>query len=139
MLKKSQVCYSTTKEKTFNMLVESNSWADNSNENYNLLALYKCACYICHYSYWTNYSQTICNSVLYIIRCAVFIVIIINSFFKHLLETTPHKINPVKLIAKVLNYSRKTNKRGNCNALTFWEEDYPAQLDMDMEKYGGPF
>ena len=70
---------------------------------------------------------------------AVSIVIITNSLFKHWLDTTPHKINPVKLIAKVLNYSRKNKYPSNRSALTYWEEDYPSRLDLGMEKYGGPF
>ena len=70
---------------------------------------------------------------------AVSIVIITNSLFKHWLDTTPHKINPVKLIAKVINYSRKNKYPGNRSALTYWEEDYPSRLDLGMEKYGGPF
>ena len=70
---------------------------------------------------------------------AVSAVIISNSLFKHWLDTTPHKINPVKLIAKVLNYSRKNKYPNNRSALTYWEEDYPSRLDLGMEKYGGPF
>ena len=70
---------------------------------------------------------------------AVSIVIISNSLFKHWLDTTPHKINPAKLIAKVLNYSRKNKYPSNRSALTYWEEDYPSRLDLGMEKYGGPF
>ena len=70
---------------------------------------------------------------------AVSTVIISNSLFKHWLDTTPHKINPVKLIAKVLNYSRKNKYPSNRSALTYWEEDYPSRVDLGMEKYGGPF
>ena len=70
---------------------------------------------------------------------AVSIVIISNSLFKHWLDTTPHKINPVKLIGKVLNYSIKNKYPSNRSALTYWEEDYPSRLDQGMEKYGGPF
>ena len=70
---------------------------------------------------------------------AVSTVIISNSLFKHWLDTTSHKINPVKLIAKVLNYSRKNKYPSNRSALTYWEEDYPSRLDLGMEKYGGPF
>ena len=32
--------------------------------------------------------------------------VIITNFFKHWLDTTSHIVNPVKLIAKVLNYSK---------------------------------
>ena len=70
---------------------------------------------------------------------AVSIVIISNSLFKHWLDTTPHKINPVKLIAKVLNYSINNKYPSNRSALTYWEEDCPSRLDLGMEKYGGPF
>ena len=69
----------------------------------------------------------------------VSIVIVSNSLFKHWLDTTPHKVNPVKLIAKVLNYAIKNKYPSNRSALTYWEEDYPSRLDQGMEKYGGPF
>ena len=70
---------------------------------------------------------------------AVSTVIISNSLFKHWLDTTPHKVNPVKLIVKVLNYSRKNKYPRNRSAFTYWEEDYPSRLNLSMEKYGGPF
>ena len=66
-------------------------------------------------------------------------VIVSNFLFKHWLDTTPHIINPVKLIAKVLNYARKNKYPRNRSALTYWEEDYPSRLDLGKEKYGGPF
>ena len=66
-------------------------------------------------------------------------VIVTNFLFKHWLDTTPHIINPVKLIAKVLNYARKNRYPRNRSALTYWEEDYPSRLDLGKEKYGGPF
>ena len=70
---------------------------------------------------------------------AVSTVIISNSLFKHRLDTTPHIINPVKLIAKVLNYARKNKYPRNRSAFTYWEKDYPSRLDLGKEKYGGPF
>ena len=70
---------------------------------------------------------------------AVSIVIITNFLFKHWLDTTSHIVNPVKLIAKVLNYARKNKYPRNRSALTYWEENYPSRLDLGKEKYGGPF
>ena len=70
---------------------------------------------------------------------AVSSVIISNFLFKHWLDTTPHNINPVKLIAKVLNYARKNKYPRNRSALTYWEEEYPSRLDLGKDKYGGPF
>ena len=69
----------------------------------------------------------------------VSIVIATNFLFKHWLDTTSHIINPVKLIAKVLNYARKNKYPRNRSALTYWEENYPSRLDLGKEKYGGPF
>ena len=66
-------------------------------------------------------------------------VIITNYLFKHWLDTTPHIINPIKLIAKVLNYAWNNKYPRNRSALTYWEEDYPSRLDLGKEKYGGPF
>ena len=66
-------------------------------------------------------------------------VIVSNFLFKHWLDTTPHIINPVKMIAKVLNHARKNKYPRNRSALTYWEEDYPSRLDLGKEKYGGPF
>ena len=70
---------------------------------------------------------------------AVSSVIVSNFFFKRWLDTTPHNINPVKLIANVLNYARKNKYPRNRSALTYWEEDYPSRLDLGKDKYGGPF
>ena len=66
-------------------------------------------------------------------------VIVTNFLFKHWLDTTSHIINPVKLIAKVLNYARKNKYPRNRSALTYWEENYPSRVDLGKDKYGGPF
>ena len=58
---------------------------------------------------------------------------------RHHLDTTPLLTNPVKLIAKVLNYARKNKYPRNHSALTYWEECAPSQLDLGKDKYGGPF
>ena len=70
---------------------------------------------------------------------AVCTVIISNLLLKHWLDTTPYIINPIKLIAKVLNYAWNNKYPRNRSALTYWEEDYPSRLDLGKEKYGGPF
>ena len=70
---------------------------------------------------------------------AVAVVLITNYLFKHWLDTTPHIVNPVKLIGEVLNYARKNKYPKNRSALTYWEEEYPSRLDLGKQKYGGPF
>ena len=48
-------------------------------------------------------------------------------------------VNPIKHIAKVLNFARKNKHPRNRSALTYWEEDYPSRVDLGKDKYGGPF
>ena len=66
-------------------------------------------------------------------------MIISHSLFKQWLDVTHHGTNPIKLVAKVLNYASKNKQPRNHSALTFWLEDYPPRLDVGKEKYGGPF
>ena len=104
--------------------------------------------------YWHSISIPIAFTIFQLGRCSldfflilsfimsgvtVSLVLITHSFFKHWLENNPLIINPIKLIAKVLNYARKNKYPSNRSALTYWEEDYPSQLDLGKEKYGGPF
>ena len=67
------------------------------------------------------------------------LVLITNYLFKFWLDTTPHIVNPVKVIGQVLKYARKNKYPRNRSALTYWEEDYPSRLDLGKQKYGGPF
>ena len=104
--------------------------------------------------YWHSVTIPIVFVILEIVKClmsdfylfsyvvsgvSVSTVIVSNFLFKHWLDITPHIINPVKMIAKVLNYARKNKYPRNRSALTYWEEDYPLRLDLGKEKYGGPF
>ena len=104
--------------------------------------------------YWHSLSLPAIICIVIIVQClinqffvvsyvlsgvAVSIVIVTNFLFKHWLDTTSHIINPVKLIAKVLNYARKNKYPRNRSALTYWEDNYPSRLDLGKEKYGGPF
>ena len=48
-------------------------------------------------------------------------------------------VNPLKLIAHVLNFARKTKYPKHRSALTYWLDDYPPRIDFGKTKYGGPF
>ena len=65
----------------------------------------------------------------------------LSSLFlcQHWLNKTPQITNPIKHIAKVLNYARKNKYPRNRSALTYWEQDIPSRLDLGKDKYGGPF
>ena len=86
-------------------------------------------------------NQHINEQIVYLAISGVSIIIIIlsQSFFKHWLDTTPQNTNPIKQIARVLNYARKNKYPRNRSALTYWEEESPSRLDLGKEKYGGPF
>ena len=57
----------------------------------------------------------------------------------HWLMTKPQLSNPIKHIAKVLNYARKHKYPEQRSAFTYWEDDYPSRIDLGKDKYGGPF
>ena len=69
------------------------------------------------------------------------LTISLSSLFlgQHWLNKTPQITNPIKHIAKVLNYARKNKYPRNRSALTYWEQDVPSRLDLGKDKYGGPF
>ena len=67
------------------------------------------------------------------------IAIFVMKYWSHLLMTKPLLSNPIKHIAKVLNYARKHKYPERRSALTYWEEDYPSRIDLGKDKYGGPF
>ena len=70
---------------------------------------------------------------------AVTIVVVTYYLLKHHLDTIPLLTNPIKLIAKVLNYARKNKYPRYRSALTYWEDSAPSRLDLGKNKYGGPF
>ena len=69
------------------------------------------------------------------------VAIALSSLFlgQHWLNKIPQITNPIKHIAKVLNYARKNKYPRNRSALTYWEQDIPSRLDLGKDKYGGPF
>ena len=67
------------------------------------------------------------------------IAIFVMKCCSHSLMTKPQLSNPIKHIAKVLNYARKHKYPERRSALTYWEEDYPSRIDLGKDKYGGPF
>ena len=104
--------------------------------------------------YWISVSIHIVYTIIEIGQCsikqfvivsyvvsgiAVTTVIVSNCLCKHWLDTTPHIMNSMKLMANVIKYAIKNKYPKNRSALTYWEEDYPSRLDLGKEKYGGPF
>ena len=106
--------------------------------------------------HWWFWSQTFANMIAHTIPCvlqdtpqmltSIFLsfsglTIALSSIFlcQHWLDKTPQITNPIKHIAKVLNYARKNKYPRNRSALTYWEQDIPSRLDLGKDKYGGPF
>ena len=83
------------------------------------------------------YHAVIVPIVIHIV-CVVLVVITCfccQNVFRSDLPT----VNPIKLIARVLNYARKNRSPRNRSALTYWIDDYPPRIDLGKSKYGGPF
>ena len=56
------------------------------------------------------------------------LTIALSSLFldQNWLDKSPQITNPIKHIAKVLNYARKNKYPRNRSALTYWEQDVPS-------------
>ena len=109
-----------------------------------------------HWWYWSsNFSNVVTRNIFcalqyipLVLFLLMFIVIsfsgltiALSSLFlcQHWLDKTPQITNPIKHIAKVLNYARKNKYPRNRSALTYWEQDVPSRVDLGKDKYGGPF
>ena len=74
------------------------------------------------------------------IHISCMLVIIVSSCAcKRWLIIFKRTNNPLLLIARVLNYARKTKYPENRSALTYWQNNYPPRIDFGKNKYGGPF
>ena len=106
--------------------------------------------------HWWFWSLTFANMIAHTIPCVLqgtpqILTSIFLSFFgltialssiflcQHWLDKTPQITNPIKHIAKVLNYARKNKYPRNRSAFTYWEQEVPSRLDLGKDKYGGPF
>ena len=65
-------------------------------------------------------------------------VYVLCRYHRHL-TIEPAGRNPFNTIVKVLRYAWKHTFPENRSALTYWEEDIPARIDLGKSKYGGPF
>ena len=81
------------------------------------------------------------NNLLFSVVSSLSLVaaICMTECCSHWLMTKPQLSNPIKHIAKVLNYARKHKYPERRSALTYWEDDYPSRIDLGKDKYGGPF
>ena len=84
--------------------------------------------------YITNILVNICISGFLII-C----VILSHCIFKSHLNRVHEVSNPIRLIASVLMYAKRNKYPTNRSALTYWENDYPSQIDFGKKRFGGPF
>ena len=75
-----------------------------------------------------------------VLQCLLLILVLLSSCFLHKwLNTRPQISNPIKLIARVLNYARKNKYPRNRSAFTYLDEEHPSRLDFGKNKFGGPF
>lgn len=70
--------------------------------------------------------------------CNVISFFLSLTFRRHLLTQPVSHKNPVKLIFRVINYTRRHSKPVNPSAFTFGEP-LPPRLDHGKQRYGGPF
>ena len=67
------------------------------------------------------------------------LIIISDCLCQQWLDRTHKVTNPIKLIIKVLNYTRKHSYPERRSAFTYIDEEQPTRMDYGKEKFGGPF
>ena len=88
----------------------------------------------------SHYIQPYGGLVIVCIHISCMVVIIVTACgLKRWFIIYQRTDNPLMLVARVINYARKTKYPTNRSALTYWQNDYPPRLDFGKTKYGGPF
>ena len=89
---------------------------------------------------WKLLSTTVAGVIsLTVSGLSLLLILISKSLFKHQLDTTHQKTNPIQLIFHVLNYARKNRYPQSRSALTYWENKSPSRIDLGKDRFGGPF
>ena len=106
------------------------------------------------YIYWHSINLAAAFTVFQFGRCSIYYFLILSfvvtrvtgsltlitfSRLRYWLETTTMIINPIKMIAEILNYAWKYNYPRNHSTLSYWEKEYPSRIDLGKKKNGGPF
>ena len=75
--------------------------------------------------------------VLMLICVSIGLNVLILSVNK--LDVHQVKMNPFKIIFKILQYTWKHKYPERRSAFTYWENKEPSRIDFGKQKYGGPF
>ena len=75
--------------------------------------------------------------VLGLICLSIGLIVLILSVNK--LDVHQMKMNPFKIIFKILQYTWKHKYPERRSAFTYWENKEPSRIDFGKQKYGGPF
>ena len=76
-------------------------------------------------------------SVLVLICASTGLIVWVLSVNK--LDFHQVKINTIKTIFKILQYTWMHKYPERRSAFTYWENKEPSRIDFDKQKYGGPF
>ena len=89
-----------------------------------------------------NANDTVYKTVLslpFVFLLSVFLLLLFGCWKRHWFYTELGKINPYKMILKVLNFARKHKYPLRRSAFTYGSDEEPSRIDFAKRKYGGPF
>ena len=80
----------------------------------------------------------------YILFCIILFVLLVVSLYiahcrKNWFLIEPSRVNPYKLVYKVIKFAWQHKVPVNRSAFTYCEDDTPSGLNLAKDKYGGPF
>ena len=98
-----------------------------------VFAVYSSLCYLVEYFVALFVSLFLCCS------CALCFLLIFGCFKRQWFYSQPVRINPFKIIVKVLNFARKHKYPLQRSAFTYCDDERPSRLDFCKQRFGGPF
>ena len=86
-----------------------------------------------------NNTATVKIYVVCVFAVPLALIIISDCLCLQWLDRTHKVTNPIKLIIKVLNYTRKHRYPERRSAFTYIDQEHPSRIDFGKDKFGGPF
>ena len=78
-------------------------------------------------------------SLPFVFFFGVLLLLLFGCWKRYWFYTESGKINPYKMVLKVLNFTRKHKYPLNRSAFTYGGDEDPSRIDFAKSKYGGPF
>ena len=97
--------------------------------------------FFAYYSYTVGSFPVSAVVILPLFFCVfvLFLLLIFGCWKHHWFYSQTGQHNPLKVVAKVLNFARKHKYPLQRSAFTYCDDERPSRLDFGKQRFGGPF